>query len=465
MNADLRLENSRTVASLLGLSEEEAASLLDCPVQVTWGPEDTTGHVLGRLVVTMLARTFAQVGGPDTPVEGAVAELLIDGAQAMTRGRAVYCRIGLAGAACGPADPGPFERHGQEVPQILCLYVACFAAAQVTNYALGLPAGRVSTKGVQIDFNLWPGVPLDTFDDAVDLGEMQVAGAGAVGNAVLYAFQFLPVSGDGDLIDPKRIASGILNRCLWFEPEHIDEPKVAVLAHKVEEAIPTLTLRPLAKTIDQARADVGEFTSMVVGVDSRRARRGLQKEIPLEVFDASTTGIEEVVFHHNRQFNGGACMGCIYPETEHERQFRSHLAEVLNVSEKEIEQTYVSQQTALKIQARYPEIHSADIVGIAYDTLFRQLCATAQLKTPEQKQVLAPFAFVSQLAGVVLAIEYFLRRRDSSRTKTFNYWRVNPWRGPVIGLQQWRGPLAACSVCRDPDYQAAAAAVWGKYKD
>jgi hypothetical protein len=45
------------------------------------------------------------------------------------------------------------------------------------------------------------------------------------------------------------------------------------------------------------------------------------------------------------------------------------------------------------------------LIGDAYDSLFKPLCAQAALRSADQQQIFAPFAFVSALAGVLLAIE------------------------------------------------------------
>jgi molybdopterin/thiamine biosynthesis adenylyltransferase len=324
---------------------------------------------------------------------------------------------------------------------------------------------NISSKGSDLlgnqhlDFREWPAAGNDWATE-VDIGTCQLAGAGAVGNAIVYALQFVPVRGQVDVIDPKNVNDGILNRCLWFDKEDIDHPKAEVLAHKAQLAIPGVKFIPYVSTLRDAREAIGEYNCMLVGVDSRRARRNLQNEIPLEVFDASTTGVEEVVFHHNHRFDGHACMGCIYFETEAERRFAHHVAETLNVSVTQVDEGYISLAAAQLICLRYTQLKPVDLVNKAYDSLFRELCATEKLITPEQKQVLAPFAFVSQLAGTILAIELYLRRLNPERSRSFNYWRANPWRGLVPELQQVKETNPTCEVCLQDDYRALSASIW-----
>ena len=53
----------------------------------------------------------------------------------------------------------------------------------------------------------------------------------------------------------------------------------------------------------------------------------------------------------------------------------------------------------------HPNIDPEAIVGMAFDSLFRQLCGQQALAMPEDRQVFAPFAFVSAWAGVLMAVE------------------------------------------------------------
>ena len=460
MNEDQALENARTVASLLELEDEQAAEKLESPIQITWDTSDDSAARLGAFVVRLLARTFLEIGNYSCPRANASVELLINGAARLGSAETtLHCQIDAASFSCGPLPSTPRD-VGSTVPDVLCLVAACFASAQVTHYVLQLPSGRVSPQGVHHNFATWPGVPLDVWETEVDLGELQFAGGGAVGNAVLFAQQFLPVRGQGVMIDPKRVVPGILNRCLWFDTADLDKDKATALVYKLEEAKSRIVLRPLCRTVSQARGEVPNFDCLVVGVDSRRSRRNLQGELPLEVFDASTTGVDEVVFHHNRLFTGGACLACIYKEMQAEKAFAEHVAELLNVTAAEVAEEFISRAAAAKICERYPDVKPDGIAGKAYTTIFRQQCATGSLVTPEQKQVLAPFAFVSQLAGTILAIEMFLRRIDPQRGRVFNYWRVNPWRGILIDLQDYRMPDLNCTVCSKQDYQDAARLAW-----
>lgn len=457
-------ENERMLASILGVADDDAADLLLQAVQITWEPNDLAGSLLGGFVVQLLRRTFRRVGTPDDPDTNARCELRINSAPARCAvARQIQAhldahglRVGRAAARAGAESSAP--------PPVLALLSACFASAAVADMALGLPAGWFAPTDISVNFADWPGVPVEMFARCVDLGACQMAGAGAVGNAIALALKHLPVTGQLIVIDPKSVTEGILNRCLCFDADDIGGPKAISLAKWIARHCPGVDARAFQGTLQQHRVQrPGEIDRLIVGVDSRRARRGLQEELAREVFDASTTGVEEVVFHHNRLMTGKACLACVYAQTRQEGVFERHVADALGVTLEDVQSYLITPSAAARIAMVYPRVCVEQLIGRAYDSVFREMCATQSLRTPEERQVLAPFAFVSQLAGTVAAIELFLRRADEERSAKFNYWRVSPWRGVNVDLQQDFSARSDCAVCASPQYQALARRLWHSF--
>ena len=454
-------ENERMLASILGVADDDAADLLLQAVQITWAPNDLAGSLLGGFVVQMLRRTFRSVGTPDDPDPHARCELRINSAPARCAvARQIHAHLDAHGLRVGQGK----ERAGAESsspPPVLALLSACFASAAVADTALGLPTGWFAPTGISVNFADWPGVPVEMFARRVDLGACQMAGAGAVGNAISLALRYLPVTGQLIVIDPKSVTEGILNRCLCFDANDIGQPKATMLANWIATHCPGVDARAFEGTLQQHRIQrPGEIDRLIVGVDSRRARRGLQEELAREIFDASTTGVEEVVFHHNRLVTGKACLACVYAHTRQEGVFERHVADALGVTLEDVQAYLITPSAAARIAMVYPKMCVEQLVGRAYDSVFREMCATQSLRTSEERQVLAPFAFVSQLAGTVAAIELFLRRADEQRNARFNYWRVSPWRGVNVDLQQDLSARSDCAVCASPQYQALARRLW-----
>jgi len=200
---------------------------------------------------------------------------------------------------------------------------------------------------------------------------------------------------------------------------------------------------------------------LITTVDSRRVRRSLQREIPWQVFDASTTGIEELVLHFNQQPSQLACLSCVYRMEIEEMRHEEHVAEALGVSVSDVRSGFISKDAAALICATFPDLLPEVVIGKAYDTIFKARCAQGMLKNAADRQVLAPFCFVSMLAGAYLALEV-VRRVNTGRTaQPFNYWRLSPWHGPVLGLRALRPSRSDCEYCGEPVMRDVAASIWG----
>ncbi|MDZ7650297.1 MAG: ThiF family adenylyltransferase [Cytophagales bacterium] len=279
------------------------------------------------------------------------------------------------------------------------------------------------------------------FEKKINIGKAYLAGAGAIGNSFLYALSTFHVEGELKVVDPDFVSAGNLNRCLLFEDGDIEKNKTDVLVQKMQPYLKDLKLIPLTQTLAKIPDNVGGawLDKLIVGVDSRRARRNLQGEIPREVFDSSTTGISEIVIHHHKRPLKGACLGCVYVKEKQEEAHETHIAEALGVSLNKVKQQFIDEEAAELIALKY-QINKCDILGVPYDTLFKQLCGEGKLMTAQNNQVLAPLAFVSALAGAFLAlmlVEKHLKISD------YNYWRLTPWANLNLRLQQNKEPIPA----------------------
>ena len=121
------------------------------------------------------------------------------------------------------------------------------------------------------------------------------------------------------------------------------------------------------------------------------------------------------------------------------------------------EESFISSSAAVKISALHPRVEASAIEGMAYDSLFKQLCAEQVLRTPEGRQVLAPFAFVSSLAGALLVVEILRHKAGLANT---NYWQVNPWGAPIGRLRTLRPRFPTCEFCSRPHFQAVVDNLW-----
>jgi hypothetical protein len=459
LNSQAVQENAHSLAAALGIDTEHAEQLLKAGALVTADESEPLCVRLGGHVSELLVRTL-QSAGADVDPKDATVEVVIG--QVAPRSAAPRIWVSADGdAACigrqRPNSPGVRPVH----PAVL-IVVACYTAAAVLRLAIGDRLPLPSRDPLVLDLQAL-GVTADLISRRIDLGRAYLAGAGAVGNGYLWALRWFDVHGQLDIVDFDVVKAGNLNRQLWFLETDVNLPKAKRLAARAQPSFPHLRLVPRVgrlQDLPEKRTDPRWLRRLVVGVDSRRARRSLQSEIPGEVFDASTTDIREIILHFNKQPSSRACLGCIYLPDESEAGRMRDIAGALGVTIEDVQNGVINPTAAKTILARYPDrgLTAATLEGEAYESLFKALCAKAALRTEGDRQVFAPFAFVSVLAGVLLAIETV--RRVAGEAPPFNYWRISPWLPFTPKLQRQIPPSPACPVCGEPLFRKFAQQLW-----
>ena len=459
MTPEARRENANALATALGLSVSDASEALDLHIAITVEPTSGTARRIGYETYELLRRTVRQVT-QGAPQENVAAELIIGSATPTTTARHIFLNVlpdhatisrkKHGGKTCAPAPP------------ILALLISCYASAVTLSRALNRALPFAPPDPFILDFQQM-GIDWRSVLAPIELENTYIAGAGAIGNGFLWAARHLNFHGCLSIADDDTVSSGNLNRQIWFQTEDIELPKVTRIVAKAQKHFPDLKLVPNRCRLQ----DLPEKSSdpwlrrLIVSVDSRRARRELQNELPGEVFDASTTDIREVVVHHNRQPNALACLSCIYEADEEEVTRERLIAQHLGVSVEDVRTERITRSAAERIVAMHSELCPERLTGIAYDTLFKSLCAEGQLQTPEGRRIIAPFAFVSVLAGTLLALEVVRRLGPGSHAQDFNYWRLSPWHPVDKRRQIIRQRQPGCAFCADPILKEVNSSLWG----
>jgi hypothetical protein len=97
---------------------------------------------------------------------------------------------------------------------------------------------------------------------------------------------------------------------------------------------------------------------------------------------------------------------------------------------------------------------------MAFDSLYKQLCAMQALLTAAGEQTLAPFAFVSNLARALLALELVRFDTGARFVDGKNYLFASPWTPPHSHLRRVRPRVPDCGFCGRPTTRFAWQAVW-----
>ncbi|WP_158237643.1 ThiF family adenylyltransferase [Bradyrhizobium forestalis] len=458
LTAEARRENAAMLAAALGIDLESAGEALQFGVAITFDPADTTAAAIADDLAALLGRT---VGGVTFGIAEAdtVLEVLVGKVDANTRLPSLLVYVGSGGAVIGGR---PAQEPCAGIPRVLCLLVACYAAAATMQAVFGARLPFEAAFPQRISFDQL-GIDPGAFVGPVALGDVYLAGAGAIGNGFLWAARHLNFTGTLHIVDDDVVSPGNLNRQIWFAKDDIGLSKAERLSSLAQNEFPGLKLTPRTHRLQDLpeKSDGPWLRRLLVAVDSRRARRKIQMEFPGEVFDASTTDIREIVVHYHRQPTQGACLSCIYEADQEEFTREHHIAEHLGVSVEDVRSERINPSAADRIAAHVRGIEASALVGIAYDTLFKQLCGEGALRTLEGRRVVAPFAFVSVLAGTLLAIEILRRVGVGRNSVDFNYWRVSPWHCVLERRRIFRPPQVGCEFCGNTVLRSVNAALWG----
>jgi hypothetical protein len=225
---------------------------------------------------------------------------------------------------------------------------------------------------------------------------------------------------------------------------------------------PGLTVLPFVGTVHDYCLSLRDqkIKRIFATVDSRAARRSIQNELPAEILDASTTDTSEVIVYSHRQPNSNACLSCIYPHAPEEDQRERNIAEGLGITLAEAKKGFIDNRLAQKLVAQHPDLNQAALIGMSLDTLFKVKCGEGSLKTPAGKQAAAPFAFISNLAGALLALELVRFESPDALGNSPNYLFVSPWKPPHRNLRLTRHRLADCESCSKQTTVDTLRALW-----
>ncbi|MCA8179536.1 hypothetical protein [Burkholderia vietnamiensis] len=444
-------ENLNTLMLLTGMSEDDATTLLRHRVRVTSSDAGDFPR-LARDIRRLLERTLTVVGECDP------CDLELGVGKTPYEGDALCLSLSDTAMTVRPREDGILVSTRDHIAGITRKACACFAAGFVLSRLVGASLPNPPGRTFELKFaNI--GLPVDEITKALDLKDAVLAGGGGVANGFLWALEELNPHGQLTIVDPKRVRRGNANRCLYFDTEDTGY-KADLLAERVN--VPNVKLTPFRGTLSEyvrSRPDK-RLPLLISTADSRIVRRTFQNELPYTVFDASTTDVSELIVHSHEQPTENACLSCIYPHIEDEDHRDKHVAETLGLTLEEIQERYISQATAEKLANTFPQLHKDELVGMAYDSLHKSLCGTQALIAPGAVQAAAPFSFVSNLAGVLLALEMYRYQTDRENWRKSNYMFLSPWMPPHSQLRRLRPRRPRCEFCSVPTSLQALKGVW-----
>ncbi|HEY4779208.1 MAG TPA: ThiF family adenylyltransferase [Solirubrobacterales bacterium] len=359
-----------------------------------------------------------------------------------------------------------------------------------------LPHGRIEAEPFEINL-LTLGEPTDipTLPDLIELGEIHLAGCGAIGQAFIAALRELPLSGKIVAVDHESLDEGNLQRYLLSIAADVGTPKSELVERALEAS--SVEVEPLSERWGESeRSGPGQET-VVSALDSKQGRIELQAGLPREIFNAWTQPQDIGVSRH-QHFGEEPCLACLgWPK--HARPSQSvMISEALGESELRVLR-YLGSKTPVgqplpadQIQptGRLPLPEDApkwgerslledlieryglppeplqELAVLPIENLYRDaVCAGMLIEhgnaADRAAEVSVPLAHQSALAGIMLAAWLIVDRVPALRElrPAETQARYDVLRG---GEQVWprqRGRTERC-LCADPDFRDAYRERW-----
>jgi hypothetical protein len=319
------------------------------------------------------------------------------------------------------------------------------------------------------------------FDDVV------IVGIGAVGNGLIWALSNIEnLSGKIQLVDNESISISNLQRYILFEEN--DEKRI-----KVEIAKRFFNQKELNVSVSKGKwsdyvKERGDYNiqCVAVGIDNKKDRIGIQSTLPNIIFNAFTEDNSIGITRH-KDFNKSACLSCSYVPLRKERDYINEVADNCNISN---EANLVKAYYNLNLPVDQPIPNSnlesllgtiAKANGINIDELAQFngmkleqfysdfVCGGIKLHVSKIgtkiKNVDAPLAFQSTMAGILLAselVKHYFGYENISEPRTDFY--------PLSPIQNIGNPLhrmlekdiTGRCICKDEDFIKRYALKWNK---
>lgn len=319
---------------------------------------------------------------------------------------------------------------------------ACVAIANIFRSSFGVQLPQAKPD-VEVTFSVLQMAPVDPKKalnpglKRFKIGEVFLAGVGAIGNGFVWAMGRTRCHGVLHLVDGELLAQSNLQRYAMTIETDVGKPKVELAKAWLSKS--GLKIESHAKHWEQfvGERQIWSFDHVAVAVDTARTRMNIQASLPRVVFNSWTqTGEVGISRHEFRE--PGACLACLYIPDKEAPHYDQLIARALHLPE--------SREQLLEIRRRLQLAEPTDrafLESIAasagvpieellpfenkpLDSLYLEgICGGAVITLAkggnrvQRNEV--PMAFQSAFAGILLAADLVAERlvlRPRLATKT-----------------------------------------------
>lgn len=295
-----------------------------------------------------------------------------------------------------------------------------------------------------------------------------LVGAGAIGNAALWALGRAPLSGSLHVVDAECVDLGNLQRYVLTVYADVGKAKTGLAR---EATSGSLTIVPHAvEWAEYVEASGQHIAHAMAALDSAKARRSVQAALPLTLTNAWTQAGDLGVSVHGGFGGAGACLYCLYLPTGTSPSEDALVAGALGIPE------LVSDVRTLLYRGESVPRPLLELIAsrlgrpaesvLAFegrtvrDLYVHGICGGGVIPLggsgSPRAELHVPLAHQSALAGILLASAAVRQAITGENAETTLITRINVMAplGEVLTQPARRRADGVC-ICEDPDYLSA----------
>lgn len=347
----------------------------------------------------------------------------------------------------------------------------CFGAANVFRNVFDgeLASGRDDEFAVSL-VDLVPNTqkPANPSARSVELGEIHLIGAGAIGNAAVWALgEATWLRGELPVIDAEKVELSNLQRYVLTDQSSIEKFKVDIVAAELGRG--SIKVQPHHARWGEYLAQTGRWNlkCVAVAVDSAEDRCAIQASLPETILNAWTQPGDLGISRHFA-FGRDACLTCLYLPREAQKSEDELVAVAIRMPDRQLQVRQLLHTgepvppeffTAMAAAMTVPERELEKFRGASLRQFYSQaVCGGVVMRLGGQVgavpvQAHVPMAFQSALAGILLAAEMVinaggLRSEPAPASTRLDLLRPLP---SEISVAIAKDSSGRC-ICADDDY-------------
>jgi len=343
---------------------------------------------------------------------------------------------------------------------------ACFGAAAIFRHffhnELGVTAPDEEFVLSLLDYSRVP----STLTEAIDyeLGEIVLAGAGAIGNAAVWLLARTYCGGRIHVVDPEIVDDSNPQRYILTDAQSGGLPKVDLAARELS----TSKLEPVPHTVPWS-AFIGnqpnwKFPLAAVALDTLEDRIAVQASLPKWILNSWTQANDIGVSRHG--FNSeSACLACLYWPKKQRKNLDEMIKEAIHYSgelmdirnmlyfERGLDDPWLERLSKDMGQSR--ELLEP-FRGKTLHAFYREAICGGHIIAVESGTIEVPMAFQSAIAGIMLAGEIVKYGKQGRELNTkFVTTKIDLLR--PLGThfsEEYRKRTDVSCICSDEHYRA-----------